>query len=458
MKGCGNMLYEENESVELKEILIDKVKHEISAFINTNGGIIYVGVKDDGTVVGIPQSDKDKVDSTLSSWIRDVYYPNPNQFIRFHFNSDNVLVIEVLKGVHKPYYMIGKGPVPAGVYIRIGRSTRQATQDEILQMMVQSSGYSYESDISKVQDLHFSTFVLHCEKGNLDFNTDKYQALNFLTSDKRFTNLALLMSDENPIEVKLAVYKGLTSNEFRVKKEFKGSLVSIATQLLEYASLFNDTSAKIVDYQPQRIEVKSFPGVSLREAVINALCHADYSRPSNIKVEFYDDRVEISSPGGIFGGVTLEDILQGKQTFRNPGLINIFGKLDLIENYGTGLRRIMDAYPGFNETALFGVSNTFFTVKLPNMNFHERETKGVNGVNDGVNGVNDGAKDFESIILEIIKEHPGLRVPGILEIAKKKHQELTINIVENRVSDLKKKSLIIFEGVPKTGGYFVIKK
>ena len=214
---------------------------------------------------------------------------------------------------------------------------------------------------------------------------------------------------------------------------------------------------KIVDYQPQRIEIKSFPGVSLREAVINALCHTDYSRPSNIKVEFYDDRVEISSPGGIFGGVTLDDILHGKQTFRNPGLINIFGKLDLIENYGTGLRRIMDAYPLFDQSVIFDVSHNFFTVKLPNMNYQEQEVKGENGVNDGVNGVNDGVKNFESIILEIIKDHPGLRVPGILEIAKKQHQELTINIVENRVADLKKKDLIKFEGVPKTGGYFIIK-
>ena len=111
MKGCEIMIYEESESVELKQTLIEKVKHEISAFINTNGGTIYIGVQDDGTIIGMPSNEKDEVDSKLSSWIRSVYYPNPNQFIKFHFNkficfcrrNDNIKVICYILYIFKAF-------------------------------------------------------------------------------------------------------------------------------------------------------------------------------------------------------------------------------------------------------------------------------------------------------------------------------------------------------------------
>ena len=145
-------MYQESEKVELKECFVEKIKHEILAFLNSNGGVIYVGVKDNGEVLGIPNDKKDEYDSTISSWIRDCIFPNINQYINFFYNQDNVLVVQVKSGSNKPYYLTEKGPKPSGVYIRIGRSTRQATQDEIIQMMIDSRDYSYEKEFAENQN------------------------------------------------------------------------------------------------------------------------------------------------------------------------------------------------------------------------------------------------------------------------------------------------------------------
>ena len=149
------------------------------------------------------------------------------------------------------------------------------------------------------------------------------------------------MSDQNPIEVKFAVYD--KNMNFKIKKEFQGSIISIADEILNYSELFNDTSAKIIPGQISRVEIKSYPGASLREGIINAICHADYSLPSNIKVEFFRDKARIINPGNVYNS-TLEAVLGGVQTFRNPALVNVLYKLGFIENYGTGLQRIREAY------------------------------------------------------------------------------------------------------------------
>lgn len=405
-------MYQESEKVELKECFVEKIKHEILAFLNSNGGVIYVGVKDNGELVGIPNDKKDEYDSTISSWIRDCFYPNINQYINFFYNQDNVLVVEVKSGSNKPYYLTEKGPKPSGVYIRIGRSTRQATQDEIIQMMVDSRDYSYEKEVAENQNLKFTDFEIIAKKNDLEFNPKKMETLG-ISRNGRFTNLGLLVSDQNPIVVKFAVYKDKTRTEFKVKKEFEGSIVKIADQLLEYSNLYNDVSAKIVDYQPQRIETKNYPGVALREAIVNAICHADYTKNSNIKVEFFIDRVEILSPGGLYGGVSLEDILAGRQITRNPGIVNIFNKLGIIENYGTGIERMFESYTPYNLKPFIDSSNSFFVVKLANVNYGVNQNDTQNETQNETQ--KETQKSIEYEIINIIKNNNNITRKEIAE-------------------------------------------
>ena len=116
--------------------------------------------------------------------------------------------------------------------------------------------------------------------------------------DGRFTNLGLLMSDQSPIVVKFAKYdKNLN---FTTKKEYKESLLKVLANVLENAANYNDVSAVILRGSWQRVETVSYPGASLREGILNAFCHCNYFIRSNIKVEFFDDKVKITNPGGIF--------------------------------------------------------------------------------------------------------------------------------------------------------------
>ena len=137
---------------------------------------------------------------------------------------------------------------------------------------------------------------------------------------------------------------------------------------LENAANYNEVSAIIDNTSWKRIETISYPGASLRKAILNAFSHANYFIRSNIKIEFYEDKVKITNPGGIFQA-TLEQIFDGVQTYRNPGLVNILSKLQYIENFGTGIPRILHAYENSVRQPEFLPSESFFILKMPNMNF-----------------------------------------------------------------------------------------
>lgn len=158
------MKYEESDKVELKREIVKDLDKEIIAFLNTEGGTIYVGVEDDGTVVGIDYNLHDALDLQLSSIITDSIKMNARHLIRYYFNADNVLVIEVMKGDNKPYYLSSTGPRSNGTYIRVGRSKRSATDGEILSMIRDYSQINWEDEISSNQELHFSYAKLYFMK------------------------------------------------------------------------------------------------------------------------------------------------------------------------------------------------------------------------------------------------------------------------------------------------------
>lgn len=119
----------------------------------------------------------------------------------------------------------------------------------------------------------------------------------------------------------------------------------------------------------RRVESFSYPQDAIREALMNAYTHRDYTMTSDIKVEIYDDRIEISSPGSLPDGLTIEDIKRGANAKRNPILINAMDKMDYIENYGSGIRRIFSLYKSFNKQPILIATDNLFTVILFNKNY-----------------------------------------------------------------------------------------
>ena len=216
------MKYTESASVELKNDLTEAVKNEIIAFLNTKGGMIYVGVEDDGRVnQDFLTKNRDEQDTRLSNWIQDVFFPNPSSLIEYGFNDDGVMEIRIKEGDQKPYYLVDKGSRPTGVYKRVGSSVRKANSDEILSMLMQSRNYVYENDISDEQELTFRQLEKIFEDNGLSLTERAMVNFGILNENKEFTNLGRLVSDQSDVVVKVAEYDSRMN--FRIKKTFSGS-------------------------------------------------------------------------------------------------------------------------------------------------------------------------------------------------------------------------------------------
>ncbi len=417
----------ESKNLEWKQTLTKEVKREIVSFLNSSSGVIEIGIDNEGEVVGVPIELKEEFEQTISNWIREGIYPDSKGLIDYYYDKRNVLRIEITEGNDKPYYLVGKGPTSEGVYIRIGSTARKATKEEISEFYRKYNDGHFETELAANQDLHFTQFLAISDRQ--DF-VPKMNALGFYTKDKKYTKLAELLSDENLYIVKFAVYKDNTRVEFKVKKEFAGSYLRIIDSVLDYAEIYNDTSAKIVDYQPQRVELKSYPSPSIREALLNALCHCDFSFRSNIKIEFFRDRLEVTSPGNIYGGYTLEDVLSGKQSMRNPNLVNILDKMDFIENYATGLERIIEAYKPYNNTPKFEVSGNFFRVILPNMNYYLGNTivKDATNMSPNVTKSHQVLSNVQNKIIEQIRKDNNITVSELADFIGKDRRTILRNI------------------------------
>lgn len=440
--------YFEDEHTELKRELIDEVKSEIIAFLNSDGGTIYVGVEDNGDIIGIKDdSSKDDIDLKLGNWIQEAFFPKPSGLIQYYFNNDDVLVIKIFKGTNKPYYLREKGPKPTGVYIRIGRSKRKANDDEILRMIMESHGYSYEDDISDEQDLTFKAFGRALDENNLNLTPRLMNTLGLKSKSNKFTNLAYLLSDQSEIVVKLAEYD--SAMNFKIKKSFKGSLVNILKDVEEQAERLNDLRVVIDGSSFKRIETKSYPGASIREMVLNAICHANYFIRSNIKIEFFPDKVKITSPGGIFNA-SMDDIMNGIQTYRNPRLVHVFDKLGMIENFGTGIPRTIESYTDYNVKPEFKASENFFFVTLPNINYAS-----IDPISDPISDpINDPISDLGLEIMRILNLNPGISTIKLTELIQVKLPLASRDMIKN---ELKRNlsNYVEHRGSNKTGGYYL---
>ncbi|MGX8835172.1 ATP-binding protein [Amedibacillus sp. YH-ame6] len=441
-------MYQETVDVELKRELIEPIKNEIIAFLNTMNGTIYVGVEDDGSIYEPFLSiDRDLIDTKIANWIQDVIFPLPSNLIKHYFNADGVLVIEVREGKDKPYYLKEKGPKPSGVYKRVGRSIRKANEDEILRMIMLSKNYNYEEDDSDEQDLTFKSLNKMFEENEIELNERIMISLGIQKIDGKYTNLGFILSDQSDIVVKVAEYD--KNMNFKLKKQFKGSLIELFKNIKEQAERLNDVSATIDIKSFKRKEIVSYPGASLREMILNAFCHADYFIRSNIKVEFYTDKCRITSPGGIFNA-TLDEIMKGVQTYRNDKLVHVFDKLGLIENFGTGIPRTLLAYENERVQPNFETSDNFFSVVLPNLNGIKNDQ-----INDEINDeINDKINDLDLEVLKVISHNPGIKVPDIFTKIRMVNNEVTIDMIRNSIRR-KLQNYIELKGAKKTGGYFI---
>lgn len=192
------------------------------------------------------------------------------------------------------------------------------------------------------------------------------QNLTFEHTKDAFTNLALLLSDQCEHTIKIAVFADESKTKFKDSKEFGGSVLQQTKDAFSYLMLCNQHPAELKGLR--RVEHPDYPEESLREALLNAIVHRDYSFSGSIIINITDIETEFISIGGLLPGLSTEDILSGISQPRNAKLAEIFHRLHLIESYGTGIRRIYSLYKDCPSQPRIEVTPNAFKIVLPNLN------------------------------------------------------------------------------------------
>lgn len=361
------MLFRESETIELKETIVDDIRKEIIAFANCNGGKLYIGVRDDGTVIGIDNPDKAALQ--ISNMVRDAIKPDVTMFLHYETLEENgkqMVVVDIQRGTKRPYYIARKGLRPEGVYVRQGYSSVPATNTMIRRMIKETDGDRFEAMRCLNQDLTFKAAEKEFELRNVDFGLQQKRTLKLTGHDGIYSNLALLLSDQCVHTIKAAVFQGTDQTVFKDRREFTGSLMQQMNEVYDFIDFRNQTRATIKKLL--RTDVRDYPETAVRESLLNLLVHRDYSFSASALVSIYADRIEFVSVGGLLPGIDLEDVLVGLSVCRNQDLANVFYRLQLIEAYGTGMRKIMKAYENAEEKPVIETTKNAFKITLPNIN------------------------------------------------------------------------------------------
>ena len=411
------MRFQETETVELKSIVMDDLKKEIIAFANCDGGTLYVGVADDSTVLGVENADECALQ--ISNMMRDAVKPDVTMFIHYETldcEGKAVVAVNIQRGTNRPYYLAKKGLRPEGVYVRQGYSSVPATDTAIRQMIKETDGDSFENMRSINQALTFETTKKEFEKRNIAFGQPQMQTLKLVSADGIYTNLGLLLSEQCPHTIKAAVFEGTNQNVFKDRREFSGSLMQQLNEVYDYIDFHNQTHATF--QKLLRIDTRDYPEVAVREALLNSLVHRDYSFRASTLISIYEDRIEFVSIGGLLPGLELDDLMMGVSVCRNPHLANVFYRLQLIEAYGTGMKKIMGAYADIPVQPKIATTNNAFKIILPNVNATPKTVKSPKEIENAAASVLDSN---EEKILQFLMEHPMItrkEAQALLEVSQ----------------------------------------
>lgn len=364
----------ESETVELKGIYTSDIKKEIVAFANTNGGTIYIGVQDNGEIIGLDNADF--VMQQISNSLRDNIRPDVSLFTNIELLQEDTkffVKLTVSQGTKKPYYLSDKGLKPIGVYIRSGTTSAPASEDAIRMMIKTTDGDSFEASRSLVQELTFNRLNEELQKRGLEFTEVQMKNLGILSSDDIYTNMGLLVSDQCKHSIKFAIFQGTDKLIFKDRKELTGSLFAQLTDTYKTIDFYNSTKATFHDLL--RKDERDYPEDAVREALLNAIVHRDYSFSGSTFINLYSDRLEIISLGGLIPGLSLEAAMLGVSQPRNEKLANLFYRMKLIEAYGTGISKIISCYKGLPVQPRFENVEGAFRVVLPNIHAQEVSAK-----------------------------------------------------------------------------------
>ena len=338
----------ESKTVEFKESFDNKTIETAVAFANTRGGHIFIGVSDQGAKKGV-QIGKE----TLIGWTNQISQGTQPRIIPEVASSEIedkiIAVIQIKEFPIKPVSTRGR------CYRRVGNSNRLMTPQDIAEMHLHSTGTSWDktpapdATMSDIDHEKIKRYIrMSRDEGRRDVG-DREEALEILkklelVKEGKLTWAALLLfrKDTKYLRSQGLVHCGRFKEETIVidNRMIEGTIVEQIDEAMDF--IRKNISVKFVmTGKPQRDEVWDYPLEAIRESIINAVCHRDYTMPSNTELRIYDDRLTIWSPGGLPLGITMEDLLKPHgSVLRNKGIGAVLYDMGLIEQWGSGIGKM----------------------------------------------------------------------------------------------------------------------
>lgn len=358
------MLFQKTEQTELKKILNDSFQKELVAFLNSSDGTIYIGVNDDGTVIGV-----DNLNDTLkriAKIIATQILPDPQNFIELgskYIDGKNVVEVKIKKG-NSLYYIKKYGRSSSGCFVRTGMSCRSMTEEELKHGFIESLCIPEKAieDIPVLrEDLTFAKLKQYLVNNGIHIDEETfYKDFGLVTAGGKFSLLAEILADENMNSVKVAVFKGKDKTELIKRNEYGYTcLIASFEKVIMYCDTLNDTFVDL-SFFPRK-EQRLFSGKAFKEAWINACVHNKWAENLAPSVYWFEDRLEIVSYGGLPKNLTKEEFLSGKTAPVNKALMKIFRECGIIGHPGHGVPVVVKEY---GEKA-YSFSKNMITVTIP---------------------------------------------------------------------------------------------
>jgi len=356
----------ETGRIEWKREYSEDIKKELVAFANSQGGELIIGIADDGTISGVEHPDR--VATQVTNMIRDAISPDLSMIshVSVDYRDDKALVrIQVNRGGKRPYYITKKGMTSSGVYLRQGNTSAPASADAIREMIRETDGYSYESNLAFDQNLTFDFCAKVFRDKGIRFGEPQKQTLKIINPDGLYTNLGMLLSDQCFHTIQFACFQGIEIGNYVDRQRFTGSILKQLDDSFKTISRYNRTRSEI--HGLNRTDVREYPEEVLREALINSIVHRDYDRDVSTNIRVFDNRIEIASYGGLPPNTTIETFLLGLSMPRNRNLADVFYRLGLIEAFGSGIPKMTEIYQTHGKKILFKTSPSGFLIVLPGL-------------------------------------------------------------------------------------------
>ena len=433
-------MFQESNRIEFKVELNDKLEKEVVAFLNNKeGGILYIGVDDNGKPIGV--SDVDSMQLKIADRIKNNILPSTlGLFDIVTEEIENISVIKILisSGLEKPYYIKKHGMSPNGCFTRMGTSSQPMSTAMIDSLYSKRTHNTLRNITSPRQDLTFAQLKIYYQERGLELNEKFTNSLELLTPDGKFNYVAYLLADENGVSIKVAKYAGSDKVDLVENEEYGYcSLIKATHQVLEKLKIENITRAKVTN--AKRVEKNLIEPIPMREAVINAIVHSDFSREIPPVFEIFNDKMVFTSYGGLIQGQSKEDFFSCSSMPRNRELMRVFKDVGLVEQLGSGMSRILKEY----DKSIFHISEHFIKVEFP-FSLPKETIIIANGDDNGNETGNDNLEIWK--VMEILSENPSITAKQMA-----KQMNISPRKVSRLIKELKENGKIVRIGSDRKG-------